>query len=87
MYDSAYAFCNFDETSSLKDIESFLRNDFNMETVPAGELKKNYLGYYSNAQEKFKLVCGQVKIISNIANECQKLYQKTQETKPNEGTE
>lgn len=84
-HSTAYAFCNFDETS-LIEIESFMRDDFDSDMVPVGESKNDYLGYYSEAQDKFKLICGQVKVISNIARECQKLYEATQKAKANQGT-
>lgn len=73
-YTSAYAFRNFDK-NSLHHIETFMRNNFNGDMIPDGELMKDFLGYYWRTQNKFKLVGGQITIIENIARECQKLYE------------
>ncbi|KAJ6647143.1 hypothetical protein Bhyg_02363, partial [Pseudolycoriella hygida] len=73
-YTSAYAFLNFDE-ESLRGIEEFMRNDFSDVMIGSGETTKDYLGYYWRCQDKFKLVGGQISMISNIAKECRKLYE------------
>ncbi|KAJ6634589.1 hypothetical protein Bhyg_13164 [Pseudolycoriella hygida] len=81
-YTSAYAFLNFDE-KSLHGIEEFMRNDFSEVMIGSGETTKDYLGFYWQDQGKFKLICGQISMISNIAEQCHKLYA-TKETNQNE---
>ncbi|KAJ6634588.1 hypothetical protein Bhyg_13163 [Pseudolycoriella hygida] len=60
---------------SLRGIEEFMRNDFSDVMIGSGETTKDYLGYYWRCQDKFKLVGGQISMISNIAKECRKLYE------------
>ncbi|KAJ6647890.1 hypothetical protein Bhyg_03114 [Pseudolycoriella hygida] len=51
--------------------------------IGSGETTKDYLGFYWQDQGKFKLICGQISMISNIAEQCHKLYA-TKETNQNE---
>lgn len=85
-HNCAYSFLNFNE-KSLNEIETFMRNDFNDDMIDDGSSTKDYLGFFWQAQEKFKLICGQTAIITNIAVECQRLYETKGKTKPNEGNQ
>lgn len=52
----------------------YMRSDFKKSMIPNGESPKDYLGYYCDLQDEFKLVGGQIQIITKIARECQKFY-------------
>lgn len=72
-FDNALIFAKIDDTS-FTEIEEFMRHEFDVETVPNNGNIGDYLGIYTNRQEKFKLVCGHKMLLTIIKQTCQDQY-------------
>ena len=71
-YDNAKALSEFDHTS-IEEIESFMRHDFNKDMIEDNETIRDYYGVFSKNQQNFKIVSGQSKIIRSLGDACRKL--------------
>lgn len=73
-YDNAKALSKFDG-NSISEIEDFMRNEFNEDMIEDGDTMKDYLGIFLKKQQNFKIVSGQRKTITSMAEECCKFYE------------
>lgn len=71
-YDRVASLSQFDERS-VTEIEEFIRCTFNKDMVGKNASIENYLGIFSNNQEKFILMSGEKKLLKRVSEICLQL--------------
>ncbi len=69
--DRAALLSRFDK-DSITAIENFIRHEFTVEMMPAGEKKEDYFGKHAKKRDKFSISLGQKLMIDLMSETCRK---------------